>query len=142
MISPPTVIRWEPDRLAVTAPPLTPPMAVVLRRGLRCRCPSCGDGKLFDGYLSVVPVCRSCGAPLGLARADDLPPYLTILLVGHIIVPLLFLLETQVQLPLWQVAAIFLPLTLFLTLGLLRPIKGATVGLMLRLGLLKSTPDA
>jgi uncharacterized protein (DUF983 family) len=142
MISNASTTRWEPGRVPATAIPPTPPLPTVLGRGLRCRCPNCGEGPLFDGYLTVTSVCRSCGAPLGLARADDLPPYLTILLVGHIVVALLFLLETQVQLPLWQVSAIFVPLTLVLTLALLRPIKGATVGLMLHLNLLRSTPNA
>ncbi len=95
MISNVPITRWEPGPVAAAAIAPTPPLSTVLGRGLRCRCPNCGEGPLFEGYLTVTLVCRSCGAPLGLARADDLPPYLTILLVGHIVVPLLFLLETQ-----------------------------------------------
>ncbi len=118
-----------------------PPLPVALARGALCRCPACGEGKLFQGYLRVAPQCRHCGAPLGLARADDAPPYFTILLLGHILVPTMFLVERGWQPSMWLEAAIFLPLALVLSLLLLRPVKGATVGLMLALGMLKSGPD-
>ena len=112
-----------------------------MKRGLLGRCPACGEAHLFNGYLRVVPECRHCGAPLGLARADDAPPYFTIFLVGHIIIPVMFLVERHADPSVWLEAAIFLPLTLALTLALLRPIKGGTVGLMLTLGLVKATAD-
>jgi uncharacterized protein (DUF983 family) len=101
-------------------------------------CPSCGKTKLFAGYLKVTPVCSNCHAPLGLARADDAPPYFTIVIVGHIVISGMWSVERAYQPPLWVHAAIWLPLTVALTLLLLRPIKGATVGLMLSLGMLKS----
>jgi uncharacterized protein (DUF983 family) len=116
-------------------------MPVALGRGFRGLCPACGETHLFQGYLRVTPACASCGAPLGLARADDAPPYFTIFAVGHLLVPLMFLVERAWQPPLWLQTAIWLPLVLALTLLLLRPIKGATVGLMLKLGMLKSGPD-
>jgi uncharacterized protein (DUF983 family) len=97
---------------------------------------------LFARYLKVTAACAACGAPLGLARADDLPPYLTILVAGHVIVPLMLLVELQAPQSTAVMAAIFLPLAFAITLGLLQPIKGAVVGLMLRLDLLRSTPDA
>ena len=65
--------------------------------------------------------------------ADDAPPYFTILIAGHIVVPLLLLTDRLEAPPLWVLWATFLPLTLILTLGLIRPVKGATVGLMLKL---------
>jgi uncharacterized protein (DUF983 family) len=105
------------------------------------RCPACGQTRLFRGYLKVEPVCANCGAPLGLARADDAPPYFTIVIVGHVIVAGMWSLERAYEPPLWVHAVIWLPLTLALSLLLLRPIKGATVGLMLRLGMLKSSAD-
>ncbi len=134
-------IRWQPDRLLSPVAWSVPSLPVALGRGLRMCCPSCGQGKLFSGYLKVVPVCANCGAPLGLARADDAPPYFTIVVVGHIIIPAMWSLERAYEPPLWLHAAIWLPLTLGLTLALLRPIKGATVGLMLKLGMLKSGDD-
>ena len=105
-------------------------------RGL---CPACGQTHAFAGYLKVVPECTNCGAPLGAVRADDAPPYFTIFIVGHILVGILYEVEIAYHHPpLWLHAAIFIPLALVLTLGLLRPIKGATLGLMLRLGMVKT----
>jgi uncharacterized protein (DUF983 family) len=134
-------VRWEPDRSAILPPWPMPPLVVALARGLTGRCPACGKAHLFDGYLRVVPTCRNCGVPLGLVRADDAPPYFTILVVGHIIIPGMIILEKTAAPPLLVQAIIWLPLTLILTLALLRPIKGATVGLMLKLGLLNSGLD-
>jgi len=116
-------------------------LLTAIGRGLLCRCRSCGQAHLFNGYLRVVSECRNCGAPLGRARADDAPPYFTILIVGHIVVPIMFLVDRRLEPPLWLMAAIFLPLTLALTLALLRPIKGGTVGLMLKLGLVRTLDD-
>jgi uncharacterized protein (DUF983 family) len=137
-----TTERWEPDRLPSTDALPLPTLGTAIGRGLRGRCPMCGKGRIFNGFLKVVANCSACAAPLGLARADDAPPYFTILLVGHIVIPLLFVVDRSEQLPLWMMSAIFLPLTLALTLGLIRPIKGGTVGLMLNLNMLKSDPTA
>lgn len=129
---------WQPDRSVAPNAWPQPPMATAIGRGLLGRCPACGKAHLFNGFLRVVTACTSCGAPLGLARADDAPPYITILITGHIIVPLLFVVDRMGQPPLWIMSAIFLPLTFFVALGLLRPVKGGTVGLMLSLNMLKS----
>jgi len=112
-----------------------PPLWPALLRGVLCRCPSCGEGRLFRGYLRVVPNCAACGKPLGHIRADDAPPYFTIFLVGHIVVPLMLLAERDHAPDLCVMAGIFLPLTLLLSLLFLRPVKGATLGLMLALGI-------
>jgi uncharacterized protein (DUF983 family) len=137
-----TTERWEPDRSTPSNPWPTPTLASAIGRGLLGHCPACGKGRIFDGFLRVAEACHECGAPLGLARADDAPPYFTILAVGHIIVPLLFIAERSDLLPLWMISAIFVPLTLVLALALIRPIKGGTVGLMLNLNMLKSDPTA
>lgn len=134
-------VRWRASRALPAAPWPVPPMSTALLRGARCLCPACGETKLFSGYLRVVPACTHCGAPLGLARADDAPPYFTILVTGHILVPIMFATERAWQPSLWLETAIWLPLAAGLCLALLRPIKGATVGLMLKLGILKSGPD-
>ena len=133
--------RWRPDRDAAAPAWPVPPLATALGRGVRMRCPACGQTPLFIGYLTVTPVCANCGAPLGLARADDAPPYFTIAIVGHVIVGAMWAVERAYAPPLWLHAAIWIPLTLVLTLALLRPIKGATVGLMLTLGMLKTGSD-
>ena len=136
-----TPIQWQPDSSVPSVPWPVPPLGTALLRGLQMRCPACGQTNLFSGYLTVTPVCAHCGAPLGLARADDAPPYFTIVIVGHVIVGSMVWVERAYTPPLWLHAAIWLPLTVALTLLLLRPIKGATVGLMLKLGMLKSGSD-
>ncbi|HEY7576155.1 MAG TPA: DUF983 domain-containing protein, partial [Acetobacteraceae bacterium] len=112
-----------------------------MARGLNGRCPSCGQGRLFRRFLKLVPACEHCRAPLGLARADDAPPYFTILIVGHIVIPAMLIMQKTSDPPLWLLSAIFLPLTLALSLGLLQPIKGAIVGLMLCFNMLKPDPE-
>jgi len=129
---------WQPNRSVAPNTWPHPAMLTAIGRGLRGLCPACGKSPIFSGFLRVVPECAVCGAPLGLARADDAPPYLTILLTGHIIVPLLFIVDRMGEPPTWLMSAIFLPLTFFVALGLLRPIKGGTVGVMLNLNMLKS----
>jgi uncharacterized protein (DUF983 family) len=136
-----TTERWEPDRSTKPNAWPMPSLPTALGRGLLGRCPACGKSQIFDGFLKVVRVCSNCGAPLGLARADDAPPYFTILIVGHIVIPLLFVVD-KLELPIWVMSAIFVPLTFALAIGLIRPIKGATVGLMLNLNMLKSDPTA
>ena len=131
-------IRWQPDRSPKLPPWPLPPFGTAIGRGILGRCPACGQSHLFNGFLRVVPECRNCSAPLGLARADDAPPYFTILIVGHIVIPSMLILQRTQDPPQWLMWAIFIPLTLVLALGLLRPVKGGTVGLMLRLNMLKS----
>ncbi len=134
-------IRWQPDRSPKLPPWPLPPFGTAIGRGMLGRCPACGQSHLFNGFLRVVPECRNCGAPLGLARADDAPPYFTILIVGHIVIPAMLILQRTQDPPQWLMWVIFIPLTLVLALGLLRPVKGGTVGLMLRLNMLKSDAD-
>jgi uncharacterized protein (DUF983 family) len=98
-------------------------------RGIMCRCPACGRGHLFKSYIKVVVTCDKCGEDLHHQRADDAPPYFTIFLVGHIVIPGLWLVEKVWKPDLWMQAAFWLPATLFLTLALLQPVKGAVVGL-------------
>ncbi|HXT81465.1 MAG TPA: DUF983 domain-containing protein [Acetobacteraceae bacterium] len=133
--------RWQPDRSDPPPPWALPPMKTALARGFRGLCPSCGKGHIFNGFLKVVTECRNCGAPLGLARADDAPPYFTILVTGHIVVPIMFMVDRMSEPPIWLMSAIFLPLTAAVAVALLRPIKGGTVGLMLKLNMLKSEAD-
>jgi uncharacterized protein (DUF983 family) len=133
-------VPWQPERSVAPTPWPHPPMVTAIGRGLLGRCPACGKSHLFNGFLRVVAACTHCGAPLGLARADDAPPYITILITGHIIVPLLYVVDRMSEPPLWVMSAIFLPLTLFTALGLLRPVKGGTVGVMLTLNMLQSDP--
>ena len=131
--SPSETVRWQPDR-NVPPPQALPPFLTALGRGARNRCPVCGEGKVFAGYLRVVPECAVCGTPLGSLRADDAPPYFTIFIVGHLLLPPVFWVETAYQPPIWLHMVIWLPLFTAACILLLRPVKGATVGLMLKLG--------
>lgn len=101
----------------------------------------CGKAPLFRGYLRVVDRCGHCGTELERVRADDAPPYFTIFATGHVVVPLMFWMERAYEPALWVHAAIWLPVTAAMAVLLLRPIKGATVGLMLRLGLNKPADE-
>lgn len=98
-------------------------------RGARGRCPNCGEGRLFAAYLKVAESCPHCGEALHHHRADDAPPYFTIFIVGHIVVPLLLAVEVAYRPDIWLHALIWGPLTIALSLLLLPPIKGAVVGL-------------
>lgn len=98
-------------------------------RGAANRCPSCGDGGILSGFLTVNRECSSCGEELHHHRADDAPPYFTIFIVGHIVIPGVLIVERLYQPPiLWQLA-VWLPLTLVLAFLFMRPIKGALIGL-------------
>jgi uncharacterized protein (DUF983 family) len=104
-------------------------------RGAANRCPCCGKTRLFTGWLRQSPVCTACQAPLGAVRADDAPPYFVILIVAHVVIGGLVAVDMAMSLPVWVEIVIFLPLTLIMSLGLLRPVKGALIGLMLQLGM-------
>lgn len=99
-----------------------------LKHGLLGRCPNCGEGRLFGCFLKVVDRCSVCGEVLHHHRADDAPAYFVILIVGHIVVPLALTVETAFKPPHWLAFSIWIPLTLFLALALLQPVKGAIVG--------------
>jgi uncharacterized protein (DUF983 family) len=106
------------------------PLPRSMLRGFLCRCPNCGRGKLFRKYLRAVPSCAECGEAYdGRHRADDLPPYLTVFVVGHLVVAWYMALEEITTLGMWTHMAIFVSLTLVLSLGLLQPMKGLTIGL-------------
>lgn len=115
-----------------------------MRRGALGHCPQCGVGHLFNGYLAVADHCEVCGEVFHHHRADDAPPYFTILIVGHIIVGLILSVEVAFAPPLWVHALLWIPLTILMSLALLRPIKGALVGLQWALymhGFDPSEPD-
>lgn len=128
---------WQPKRRPLQDAFATPSLAVALRRGLSARCPVCGQGRLFAGWLRISASCAVCAAPLGLIRADDAPPYFTVFIVAHVAIGALVALERVTVLSVATEMAILLPGTLALTLALMRPVKGATVGLMMRLGFMK-----
>jgi uncharacterized protein (DUF983 family) len=103
-------------------------MASSLLRGMRGRCPQCGEGKLFRAFLKVNDHCPNCGEALYHHRADDAPPYVVITIVGHIVVGLMLVVEKTYALNVWIQMAMWVPLTIILALVLLQPVKGALIG--------------
>jgi uncharacterized protein (DUF983 family) len=98
--------------------------------GMKLRCPHCGEGHLFRGYLKVADKCDACGEELHFHRADDFPPYLAIIIVGHLIVGLMLHLEMAYQdVAPWVYMVTMLPAAIILPLVMLPSIKGAVVGL-------------
>lgn len=105
------------------------PMKQAMWRGFNRRCPHCGKGRMFTGYLKVADACPDCGEPLHHHRADDGPAYLTILIVGHLMAPLLlFVFETWRPAPMVTIA-IFVTGTVLLSLFLLPRLKGVIVAI-------------
>ncbi|MHA1157789.1 MAG: DUF983 domain-containing protein [Alphaproteobacteria bacterium] len=92
--------------------------------GLRGRCPRCGEGRLFDGFLSVAPRCQACGLDFDFADAGDGPAVFIMMIVGFIVVGLALYVEFTFGPPYWVHAVLWIPLILVLGLGLLRPVKG------------------
>jgi len=99
-----------------------------MKRGFSGRCPRCGEGKLFRAFLKVADHCSVCGLDFTPHRADDLPAYLVIVVVGHIVVPAALWIETNYSPEVWLQLAIYLPFTFIASILLLQPIKGAVVG--------------
>ena len=105
------------------------PLWTAMNRGALGRCPHCGEGKLFIGFTKSVDKCSVCGEELYHHRADDLPAYLVIVIVGHIVLGAFMAVEATSTLSMWQHIAIWVPLTIVLSLVLLQPVKGAVIGL-------------
>ena len=109
----------EPNRNVLTA----------MVNGAKHKCPNCGKGRLFRSFLKTNHVCEVCNLEFHHHRADDAPPYFTIVIVGHFIVSGVLALEVALKPPLWVHMLLWLPLTIVFSLALLGPIKGAVVGL-------------
>jgi uncharacterized protein (DUF983 family) len=106
-----------------------PTMATALMRGAASRCPACGEEPLFRKFLKVKDTCDACGEELHHHRADDMPAYIVMSIVGHIVIGLLLWVETSFAPTLWVHLALWVPLTIGLSLALLPPVKGAIVAM-------------
>jgi uncharacterized protein (DUF983 family) len=105
------------------------PTPLPIARGLRGRCPRCGEGKLFQGFLKLRDKCDRCGLDYSFADAGDGPAVFVILIGGGIVVFAALLTEVVYQPPYWLHAALWLPLILIVTLISLRVIKGLLIAL-------------
>jgi uncharacterized protein (DUF983 family) len=103
--------------------------AQALWRGFRGRCPACGEGHMFRAFLKVADKCPHCCEELYHHRADDFPAYLVIVIVGHILVPIVLTVETEIAPAIWISMTLWPSLALVMTLGLLQPVKGAVVAI-------------
>jgi uncharacterized protein (DUF983 family) len=107
---------------------LYPPQPSVAT-GFRGRCPRCGEGALFDGFLHIAPSCRACGLDFGFADSADGPAVFVILLVGFVVAGAAVIVEIAYAPPIWVHVVLWGPLVLLFCLGLLRPLKGVLVAL-------------
>ena len=107
-----------------------PPLPTAIRRAVLGRCPNCGKGALYKSYLKQVDRCPVCGESYGQSHADDGPPWLTILLVGHVIVPLIFVVNSLALWPLWAEMSVWPALTALLALAVLPRAKGVFLAIL------------
>ncbi len=118
-----------------------PTLAGAVLRAVRGRCPNCGRGHLFRAYLRQVPACAACAEPYDHLRADDGPAWLTILVVGHLVVPAALMVELRTAWPLWLAMMVWPGLALALTLTLLPRSKGAFLAVLWATGAPDSNHD-
>jgi uncharacterized protein (DUF983 family) len=104
-------------------------LTIPIMRGLRCRCPRCGKGKLFDGFLTMAPRCEHCGLDYSFVDTADGPAFFVMFISGFVVVFAALLVEVVYQPPFWVHAALWLPLILITTLLPLRPMKGLLIAL-------------
>jgi len=105
------------------------PLGRSIVRGMLNRCPRCGTGKLFGAFLKPVDSCAVCGEEIFHQRADDLPPYIVIFVLGHIVVGGYMMTDMAFKLPMWVHLAIWGPITVIAALAIIQPIKGGVIGL-------------
>lgn len=103
-----------------------------LRAGLTCRCPRCGKGRLFAGYLDLAPACEVCGLDYAQADSGDGPAVFVILILGFAVVGGALVVEVAFQPPYWVHVVLWLPAILGGSLGLLRPFKAILVALQFK----------
>jgi uncharacterized protein (DUF983 family) len=109
--------------------PGTPTLLQSALRGLACKCPRCGNGKLYAGFLNLRPRCESCGLDYAFIDTGDGPAIFIIMLAGAIVVGCALIVEIKYQPPFWLHAVLWLPLILATTLLPLRAMKALLIAL-------------
>lgn len=110
-------------------------LGAALWRGIKGKCPRCGETHLFARFLKPVERCRRCSQNWTLHAADDFPPYIAILLTGHIMAPVIIELGLHTALPGWAMMLIVAVMAVALLVALLQPAKGGVIALQWWLGL-------
>lgn len=116
-------------------------MPAALLRGVKGKCPRCGEAKLFRAYLKPIDACPACGQDWTPQCADDFPAYISILVSGHLMAPVIVALVLAPALPAWLAGAIIVAFALVLTVSLLQPAKGAVIAGQWWLGMHGFKPD-
>lgn len=111
-----------------TAPPPSPHIA-----GIKGRCPRCGEGRLFSGYLTLKPRCEVCGLDFGFADSGDGPAVFVIFIAGFVVAGLALVVEFMYEPPYYIHALLWTPLAVLMTLAPLRPLKGLLIAMQYRL---------
>ena len=104
------------------------PLGRSVIRGLSNRCPACGSGKLFRAYVKPVDHCASCGEEIFHQRSDDLPPYIVIMILGHVLVGGYMMTDLVFPASSWVQLAIWVPIGLLTSILTLQPVKGGVIG--------------
>lgn len=105
------------------------PLGRSIMRGILNRCPACGTGRLFRAWLKPVDNCAACGEDISHQRSDDLPPYISIMILGHVAVGGFMMTDMVFLVPMWVHFAIWVPITVLVALLTIQPIKGGVIGL-------------
>ena len=108
------------------------PRVSAVSTGLTGRCPRCGDGRMFQGFLTLAPKCEVCGLDFSFADSGDGPAVFVSLIGGFLVLGAALALDMAYEPPIWVYIVFFLPLALIVCLGLLRPLKGLLIALQYR----------
>jgi uncharacterized protein (DUF983 family) len=114
----------------MTSSPKETTLRKAAERGALGRCPCCGKGQLFARFLKQVENCASCGEAFGALRADDAAPWLTIIVLGHVFLPLAFLLDLEVMMPRWLALTSWSVVFTLLAVVMLPRAKGIMLGVL------------
>ena len=112
-----------------------------MARGARGRCPRCNDAPLFRKFLKPAAFCHACGQDWTPQQADDFPAYVSIIVTGHLLAPIIIALVQKTELSSMALIALIVPLTMMLMIGLLQPAKGAIIALQWWYGMHGFKPD-
>src|SRR5262249_22486278 len=96
-------------------------------RGARCRCPRCGEGRLFRKWLKPLERCPACMLDLTPQRADDFPAYIAMIVTGHLMAPVIIMLSKDFAMGVLGMFAVVVPLALVMMLAMLQPAKGGVI---------------